>query len=117
MASNQSFVDFILEQASGAGALRAKKMFGEYAIYLGGPPIALVCDDRLFVKATPVGRALLGAPNEAQPYRNAKPRFMIEEDLLEDRHLLPELFRITDAHLSPLKPKAKPKALPAGKAS
>jgi TfoX/Sxy family transcriptional regulator of competence genes len=105
MASSQSFVDFVLEQASGAGAVRARKMFGEYAIYLGGPMIALVCDDRPFVKPTPAGRALLGAPNEAPPYRNAKPHFLIEEELLEDRDLLAELFRITDAHLPPPKPK------------
>lgn len=110
MASNQSFVDFVLEQASGAGAVRAKKMFGEYAIYLGGPVIALVCDDRLFVKPTEAGRALLGAPVEALPYPNAKPHFLIGEELLENRELLAELFRITDAHLPPPKPKkARPR--------
>jgi TfoX/Sxy family transcriptional regulator of competence genes len=107
MASSPSFVDLILEQASGAGPLRAKKMFGEYAIDLGGPMIALVCDDRLFVKPTEAGRALLGAPVEAPPYRNAKPHFLIDEGLLEDRDLLAELFRITDAHLPPPKPKAR----------
>jgi TfoX/Sxy family transcriptional regulator of competence genes len=110
MATRQSIVDFILEQASGAGPLRAQKMFGEYALYLGGPVIALVCEDRLFVKPTEAGRALLGAPVEAPPYRNAKPHFLIDEGLLEDRDVLAELFRITDAHLPPPKPKkAKPK--------
>ena len=105
MSSSQSTVDFILEQASGAGPLRAKKMFGEYAIYRSGRIVALVCDDRLFVKPTEAGRALLGTPTEAPPYRNAKPHFSIGEDMLEDRDLLAELFRITDAHLPPPKPK------------
>ncbi|MCK7502621.1 MAG: TfoX/Sxy family protein [Comamonadaceae bacterium] len=35
-------------------------MFGEYAIYLDGKVVALVCDNQFFVKPTDAGRALLG---------------------------------------------------------
>ena len=37
MATDQSIVDYILEQISGAGRVHAKKMFGEYGVY---------CDDK-----------------------------------------------------------------------
>jgi TfoX/Sxy family transcriptional regulator of competence genes len=39
--------------------LTARKMFGEYAVYLDGVVVALVCDDRLYVKDVPGARAAL----------------------------------------------------------
>jgi len=52
MATQQRTIDFLLEQASGAGAVTAKPMFGEYGVYVDGKMIGLVCDDQLFVKPT-----------------------------------------------------------------
>ena len=34
MASHQDFVDYVTEQLRGAGAIRSRKMFGEYGLYL-----------------------------------------------------------------------------------
>ena len=68
MASQPGTVDFILEQASGAGAVSARKMFGEYTLYCDGKVVALVCDDMLFVKPTGAGRAYLdGLTVEERP--------------------------------------------------
>ncbi|RYF09624.1 MAG: hypothetical protein EOO77_23380 [Oxalobacteraceae bacterium] len=50
MGSQQSTVDFVLDQMSAAGAVSAKKMFGEYGVYLDEKMVALVCDDVLFIK-------------------------------------------------------------------
>jgi DNA transformation protein len=41
MASQQSCVDFILEQIAEAGVVSAKKMFGEYGIYCDEKIVAL----------------------------------------------------------------------------
>ena len=71
MASSQRTVDVILEQAEGAGTMTAKKMFGEYGLYLDGKMIALVCDDRLFVKPTLAGRLHIGEVQEEPPYPGA----------------------------------------------
>jgi TfoX/Sxy family transcriptional regulator of competence genes len=109
MGSQQSTVDFILDQMSAAGAVSAKKMFGEYGIYLDEKMVALVCDDVLFIKPTEGGRAHIGTPVEAPPYPGAKPCFQIDGDLCEDREWLSQLVRIT-AQESPL-PKKKNKAL------
>lgn len=52
MSSKQSTVDFILAQASDAGILSARMMFGGYCVYCDGKIVALVCKDQLFVKPT-----------------------------------------------------------------
>jgi TfoX/Sxy family transcriptional regulator of competence genes len=107
MGSQQSTVDFILDQMGAAGAVSARKMFGEYGIYLDEKMVALVCDDVLFIKPTRGGKAHVGTPLEAPPYPGAKPCFQIAGDLCEDRDWLSELVRIT-AHELPLpKPKNK----------
>ncbi len=49
MASQQQTVDYLLEQMAGAGAVSARKTFGEYGLHLDGKMFALVCDDRLFM--------------------------------------------------------------------
>ena len=72
MASQQGTVDFIIEQMSGAGAVSARKMFGEYGIYCDGKMVALVCDDRLYVKPTSAGRALASGCEEGSPLSRRK---------------------------------------------
>ena len=52
MASSQRTVAFLVEQMAAAGAVSATPMFGEYAVYGDGKVVALICDDRLFVKPT-----------------------------------------------------------------
>ncbi|MDD2715009.1 MAG: TfoX/Sxy family protein [Candidatus Wallbacteria bacterium] len=98
MASEKDFVEFIVEQMEGAGAVSCKKMFGEYGIYCSGKMVALVCDDRLFVKPTKSGRDFIGDLTEVPPYPGAKPCFLIE-DRFEDREWISELIRITALEL------------------
>jgi TfoX/Sxy family transcriptional regulator of competence genes len=94
MASNQNFVDFVIEQIENAGEITAKKMFGEYGIYADGKIFGLVCDNKLFVKPTKSGREFIGNVVEAPPYDGAKSAFLIE-DKIEDREWLSELIRIS----------------------
>ncbi len=105
MATTQSTADFIVEQAAAAGALSARKMFGEYGLFLDGTMIALICDDQLFVKPTAAGRALIGAVVEASPYPGAKPCFVIDGDHWDDASWMAALFAATAAELPAPKPK------------
>ena len=110
MASRQSTVDFIVEQAGDGGQVSARKMFGEYGLYRDGRMVALVCDDRLFVKPTEAGRAYLGDVTEAPPYEGAKPCFVIAGERWDDRDWLAELFRISAAALpAPAEKRRRPK--------
>ena len=108
MASDQDFVDFIVDQMEDAGEVTSRKMFGEYAIYCNGKVTALVCDNQLFVKPTEAGRAFIGDVVEAPPYPGAKLSFLIESQF-EDRDWISELVRITSAELPAPKPKKKKK--------
>ena len=110
MASDKSFLDFIVDQIQNAGEITWKPMFGEYAIYSDGKIFALVCDNKLFVKPTASGRAFISDVVEAPPYPGAKPSFLIG-DKIDDREWLSELVRITLPELPEPKPK-KPKKSP-----
>ena len=79
-------------------------MFGEYALYLDGRVVALVCGNQLFIKPTEAGRRVLGTVVEQPAYPGGKPWFCIGEDL-DDRELLRRLFWITAAEVPLPKPR------------
>lgn len=108
MASDLEFVEFVLDQIEDAGVMTYRKMFGEYALYCEGKIVALICDNRLFVKPTSAGREFIGDVVEAPPYPGAKPSFLIEERI-DDTEWISQLVRITEKELPPPQPKKKPK--------
>ena len=112
MATRRETVDHIVEQATGARPVSARKMFGEYALYIDGKLVALICDDQLFVKPTDAGRAFIGEAVEAPPYAGAKPSFLVAGDRLEDGDWLAELMRRTaeDLPVPVRKSRSRPRA-------
>lgn len=108
MASDQSFVDFVLDQIDPDCQVSAKRMFGEFGLYSGGKLFGSVCDNRLLIKPTEGGRAWIGDVVEGAPFPGAKPQFHIQE--LEDRDWLSELVRISVRELPEPKPKKPRKA-------
>ena len=104
MASDIGFVEFVVDQIDADCGITWRKMFGEYGVYSHGKIVALICDDRLFIKPTEGGRAFIGKPVEAPPYPGAKNSFLIE-DRLEDGKWLSELIRISEKELPEPKPK------------
>ncbi|MBK8482756.1 MAG: TfoX/Sxy family protein [Proteobacteria bacterium] len=106
MATQQGTMDFLLDQLRGLPAVRARKMFGEYALYCDEKVVALVCDNQLFVKITPAGRALVGERYaEGEAYPGAKPSMLIDAEELEDGDRLCELIRLTAAALPVPRPR------------
>ena len=99
MASKQSTVDFIVGRMAAAGTVTAKKMFGEYGIYCDGKVVALVCDDKLFVKPTTGGKAFSGKLKEAPAYPGAKPSLLVPADKWDEPAWLSKLIRITATEL------------------
>lgn len=108
MASDQNFVDFVIEQIQNTGTISTKKMFGEYGIYSDGKLFGVICDNKLFIKPTKEGREFIGNPTELSAYEGAKPSFLIE-DKIEDSKWLSDLVRITLDNLSEPKPKKRKK--------
>ncbi len=107
MATSQATMDFLLDQLVGLANVSAKKMFGEYCLYLAGKPVALVCDDQLFLKPTKAGRGMVQQAIEEAPYPGAKPHLLITADRWEDRDWLSQLIQATSNELPLPKPKKK----------
>lgn len=96
MATKESTIEYILDQLSGVKGVRARKMFGEYAVYCQDKVVALVCDDELFVKITEPGKKFIGKNyQEGFPYPGAKVAMHIGGDMLEDAKFVSELVRLT----------------------
>jgi DNA transformation protein and related proteins len=95
MASNQETVVFITEQMNGSGNVRSRKMFGDYAVYCDDKVVALVCDDTLYLKVTEKGETLLNHAQKGQPYPNAKPALIVDEDYWDDREFMTKLVQET----------------------
>jgi TfoX/Sxy family transcriptional regulator of competence genes len=100
MATKVSTIDYLLDQLASIPDIRARKMFGEYALYCGDKVVALVCDDEMFVKITDVGKEFVGDQyQEGNAYRGAKPSMRIDMDMAENRDWLCELIMMTEEAL------------------
>ncbi|MCB0277990.1 MAG: TfoX/Sxy family protein [Calditrichaeota bacterium] len=108
MASDLSFVEYVIDQIEPVGGITYKKMFGDYGVWRDGKIVALICDNQLFIKPTDAGRAFIGDVTEAPPYPGAKNSFLIEHKL-DDRDWLCTLIRISADALPEPKPKKKKK--------
>ena len=104
MASDQEFMDYVSEQLRGVPRVSHRKMFGEYAVYVGEKVVALVCDNQFFVKPTAAGLAVLGAPAYGPPYPGAKPFFLMQGEL-EDADFMARIIAATEAEVPMPKPK------------
>ena len=106
MASDLSFVEYVVDQLERDCAVTYKKMFGEFGLYCDGKMFGMICDDRLFFKPTEGGRAFIEDVVEAPPYPGAKLSLLIEGQI-EDGEWLSELVRITTRELPAPKPKKR----------
>lgn len=88
--------------------LTARKMFGEYALYLDGKVVALVCDDQLFLKPTPGATAALPGSPTGHPYPGAKLHLLVT-DALDDPDCVVTALKAIASDLPAPRPK-KPKA-------
>lgn len=107
MGSKVDTVQYVCDQAGLGRRLTYRKMFGEYALYLDSKVVALVCDDQLFLKPTPEGRAYLGVVSEAPPYPGAKNFYLLSAEL-DDTEALRGALLVTAKALPEPRPKTAP---------
>jgi TfoX/Sxy family transcriptional regulator of competence genes len=93
MACSADFVQFIVDQCSGAGEIAVKKMMGDYCIYCDGVMFGLICDNNLYIKMTDAGKAVLDEIVLRQPYPGARNHFHITN--VDDRDYLEDIIRAT----------------------
>jgi TfoX/Sxy family transcriptional regulator of competence genes len=106
MATSAATIDHLLETLAPL-RLAARKMLGEYALYLDEKVVALVCDDLLYLKPTPGALAALPDSPTGPPYPGAKPHLVVTDALDEPENVIAALKAIS-AELPQPKPK-KPK--------
>ncbi|RDU62242.1 transcriptional regulator [Helicobacter didelphidarum] len=110
MASSEEFKDFTLEQLRACGSVyrfSARKMFGEYCIYVhdfieSKKPIFLICNDILYVRKHEALREILSENECGFPYDGAKENYILDVENLE-------ILESVITTLTPLLPIPKPK--------
>ncbi len=107
MASSQATVDEILGWLQSAGDVSAKKMFGEYGLFLDGKMFAVVADDQLFIKDTEAASELAPAAQRVPPYPGAKAYVLIPQEKYEHEDWLAKLIQETVKHIPEPKPQKK----------
>ena len=114
MSTSPEFVAYLCEQLEGTGAVRSRKMFGEYMVYLNDKPVLLVCDNTPFVKMLPCVAELLRDRPRALPYEGyegTKLHYVLDPD---DRETLRRAVLLLEA-VTPV-PRKKPPKKKAGDA-
>lgn len=102
MATSPDFIEYVCEQISGAGAIRYKKMFGEYMVYVEEKPILLVCDNTVYVKILDCIRDKMKEAQKGFPYDRAKEHYILD---IDNREFSQEIIAL----LLPIIPIPKPR--------
>lgn len=82
MATTTNYIEFVCEQIAGVGAVRYRKMFGEYMVYVNDKPLLLVCDNTVFVKMQPELADVMAGAETGLPYDGSKEHYILD---IEDR--------------------------------
>lgn len=80
MATTIPFVNYVCEQLNKSGAIRYRKMFGEYMIYVDDKPVVIVCDNTAYVKKLPCIADLMKDSEVGCPYQGAKEHYVLDID-------------------------------------
>jgi TfoX/Sxy family transcriptional regulator of competence genes len=104
MSTTQDFAEYVCEQIRDAGAVRSRKMFGEYMVYVNDKPILLVCDNTVFVKQLEAVADILKDADVGFPYTGAKRHYVLD---IDDAVLSNEVVRILEPITLVPKPKKK----------
>ena len=89
MASSKEYLNFILDQLSGAEDISYRAMMGEYIIYYRGKIIGGIYDDRFLVKPVRSAAAMMPDADMELPYEGAKEMLLVDD--VENRDFLKEL--------------------------
>jgi TfoX/Sxy family transcriptional regulator of competence genes len=89
MASDRSYLDFILDQLSGLEGVSWRAMMGEFILYYKGKVIGGIFDNRFLVKPTFSALAMMPEVSREIPYPGGKEMLLV--DNVDDRSFLEAL--------------------------
>ena len=82
MSTSRDFVEYVLSKLKNS-TFTVKAMFGEYALYVYGKVVGLICDNTLYIKILPVSIELEKECEKDSPYPGAKPYYVVTEEQLD----------------------------------
>lgn len=80
MSTSIEYIQYVCDQISGIGAVRYKKMFGEYMVYINEKPILLVCDNTVYVKILECIDNKMMEAQKGFPYNGAREHYILDID-------------------------------------
>ncbi len=104
MSTTKSFIEFVCEQIQDVGAIRYKKMFGEYMVYVNEKPILLVCEDTVYVKIHECIQNMMEDADKGFPYKGAKEHYVLD---IDNANLCKEIIKILELNIQIPKPRKK----------
>jgi TfoX/Sxy family transcriptional regulator of competence genes len=102
MATTIDYIEFVCDQICGVGAVRYRKMFGEYMVYVNEKPILLVCDNTVFVKIVPELAAVMADAERGFPYEGGREHYILDIENSETTRAVIDI-------LEPITPLPKPR--------
>lgn len=78
MACTTEFIDFICEVLVPLGDVRARKMMGDYVIYVNEKCVITACDNTAFIKKLDCIAPLMADAETGCPYEGAKEAYVLD---------------------------------------
>ena len=83
MATSLDYIEYVCGQIGDGYAVRYRKMFGEYMVYVNDKPILLVCDNCVYVKKLVELGEIMNSAETAIPYGGAKEHYVLDMENVE----------------------------------
>lgn len=80
MSCTIDYIEYVCQQISAAGTIRAMKMMGEYIVYVDEKPVITACDNICYVKIIPEIFDLMTDAERGFPYQGAKEHYILDID-------------------------------------
>lgn len=104
MATTQDYILYVCDQIDGVGAVRYRKMFGEYMVYVNDRPVFTVCDNTVYVKMLDCVKELLTEAETGAPYEGAKLHYILD---IDNGNAAKEVAGVLAEHIPLPKPRRK----------
>ena len=78
MACSTEFIEFVCEVLAPLGEIRARKMMGDYILYLNEKCVATLSDNNVYVKIHPSINELMKDAEIGRPYEGAKDHYVLD---------------------------------------
>lgn len=96
MACSTDFIEFLCDVLAPLGEVRARKMMGEYIIYVNEKCVITACNDIAYVKKLPCIADLMSDAETGHAYEGAKEGYILD---LHDRRKAIKVIEILWEHL------------------